>query len=392
MSKLNKIYVLAALFLVLIVSLIVAAVPILKLSLNSARFSNERRQQVIPKQSVPPQPAGKPEPPKASTFDLTTEEGKFEHKIHQLLMARQFAKIDNIAREVRTTKKRFPNGRWAIRALYVPLMEIFSEKPDQAETDSSWKNRIAVLQSWEKQFPISATAKIALAKAWTSYGWFARGDGYINTVSEENLRLLEERLYLAEKELLEARDLDEKCPEWYSEKLFLAMATGVPTAEFNALFDEAISFEPNYVPFYAIKSDNLTPRWGGRPGEWQEFIDSIPETVEKLGSDEGNIIYFIIVMDKMRDNTVVSDYSVFSKDRIKQGFEDLSQKYKTDDFVLNKYAFLSVLTLNKPAAAEAFKRIGDNPNPAVWSKEYYKNVKKQSESGVFSDSNSSATN
>ena len=216
---------------------------------------------------------------------MNSEPGKFEYGINQLLMAKKFAQIDKIAREIRVSKKRFVNGKWALNRLYDGLTTIYATKSEPFETDALWKERIELLKSWKQKFPESATARIALADTYVGYGWFARGTGYLNTVSEENLRLLNERITLAENELFEARSLIEKCPQWYKEKLFLAMANGAPEAEFEALFDEAISVEPNYFPYYSIKSENLKPKWGGSSKKWQEFLNSIPDILAQHNSD-----------------------------------------------------------------------------------------------------------
>ena len=181
---------------------------------------------------------------------------------------------------------------------------------------------------------------------------------------------------MAEEELLEAGKLNIRCPRWYREVLFLGMVTGVSAEEFDQVYEEAVKLEPNYLQFYLIKSEHLTPKWNGKPGDWQKFVDSLPSKLVTFGTDETDMIYFVTVVNKLSDASIGINWAMLSKDRIQKGFADIEKKYGEDNMRLNQYAFVSCLTVDFAAAQKAFERIGDDWNGKVWSKQTFDTMKK----------------
>lgn len=312
----------------------------------------------------------------AEELNLKSASGIIEQDIYRLLAAKDFNAVEKIANSARKNKERLVGGYWKLDAVYTAAATIYADYPGQEVTDEMWKNRIEILKNWKEALPESITARVALAKAYMGYGWFARGDGYINTVSKENYDLLHERLEMAENELLDADNLKVKCPGWYREMLFLGMVNGWSPDDYNQLYEEAIKFEPNYLQFYLVKSEALTPKWKENPGDWQKFVDELPGKLATLGTDEADIIYFIVVVNKLRERSLAINYAMLAKERIKNGFADLDKKYGVDNLRLNQLALVSCQTNDFPLAMEAFKRIGNDSNKEVWGEREFNDMKK----------------
>lgn len=329
-----------------------------------------------PRQISPPPKYQAPEKVLAEELDSKSALGIFQKEIYGLLMKKKFDAVEKMVAQTREKKERMTDGDWKLEYAYQALTNMYAERAGQEVSDKMWEKRIEILKQWKESSPQSITARVALAKAYTEYGWFARGDGYMNTVSEENRRLLAERTALAEKELLEARNLDAKCPQWYAQTLFVAMTNGWAAADFDRLFEEAINFEPNYIDFYMTKSENVTPKWGGKPGEWEKFVGELPGTVPEFKTDETNIIYFRVVAGKLKDYSINPNFAMLSKERIKQGFADLEKKFGANNYRLNQFAYMTVMLQDFPAAEEAFNRIGNNRDKDVWSEKTF-NLMKQ---------------
>ena len=213
------------------------------------------------------------------------------------------------------------------------------------------------------------------------YGGFVRGTGYINTVSRENYAFFQKQLNLAENELIEAEKLDLKCPRWYREMLYIGMVKGWSLDKFNEMYEEAIKSEPNYLQFYLVKSENLVPKWGGKPGDWQKFVDSLPSKLATLKTDESDIIYLVVVINKINESSLGINWAMISKDRIRKGFADMEEKYGVDNFRLNQYAFVSCLIQDFTSAKEAFNRIGNDWNKAVWGQQTFNQMKQFANQG-----------
>lgn len=311
----------------------------------------------------------------AEEIDLISEDGKIEHEIYQYLINKDFKTIEKLADEARKNKTRLTGGIWKIDVIYAGTTVFYAEYPGQKITDELSKNRIELLKSWKEQSPESITPRVAVASAYLNYGWFARGSGYMNTVSNEDKRLFSERLSLAENELFEAKKLNEKCPRWYWVLLYLGLNYGWSAEDFNSLFEEAVEFEPNYLLFYLVKSTKLTPKWGGKPGEWQTFFDSLPNKLATLDADEADIIYFIVGAREAIDDSFSINFSTFSKERIKNGYKKMCEKYGNNNRRLNQYAFLTVKIGDFESARDAIRQIGKNRDNKVWGEQSFNMIK-----------------
>lgn len=311
----------------------------------------------------------------ADTPNFDSASGVVKMEIYRLLLMKDFHSIEKIANEAREKKERLEGGYWKLDSIYEGLTAMYAENTEQVQTDEMWRKRIELFKQWKENSPQSITARITLAKAYIEYGEFARGGGYIDTVSSEGYKLLHERLDLAEKELLEARELSTKCPRWYREVLFIAMFKGWENEEFEKIFEEAVNLEPNYLQFYLVKSEYLTPKWSGSQPQWEKFVEALPEKLATLNTDEANIIYFVVVVNKMKEPSLSLNFAMFPRETIRQGFADLEKKYKTDNLRLNQFAYLCTVNGDYFAAHEAFQRIGIERNREVWSEKQFNSMK-----------------
>src|SRR5579863_2879400 len=108
-------------------------------------------------------------------FDGTSDvQGIKDYKqaITDLLERSDFDTLDCIADAARSTKARFPGGLWKLHSIYSAL-----DEPEGHFTDEDWTTRILLLKRWTVTKPNSVTARVALAGAYESYAWDARGTG-----------------------------------------------------------------------------------------------------------------------------------------------------------------------------------------------------------------------
>lgn len=348
------------LFIIAVIILQAACMPFLKFKRSSqssppAAVSNEQNIKIKP----------------AKEFDMNSASDVFAKEVYGLLSAKDFAAIEKIADEAREKKERLAGGYWKIDSLYKALSDIYAEYKGQAVTDENWKNRIELLKQWKEKSPESITARVALAETYTSYGWFFRGHGYIDKVSREDYVLFHRQVDLAEKELAEARNLNNKCPRWYRAMLFIGMIKSWSPDEFDEMFEEAVKSEPDYLQYYLVKSEYITPKWQGEEGDWEKFVNSLPDKLAEVKAAEPDIIYFVVVVNKIKDPSVDGDLSIFSKDRLENGYLEMEKKYGTDNLRLNQHAFVACVTGNMPSAKKAFDDIGNNWNKEVWKTQQF---------------------
>jgi hypothetical protein len=204
-----------------------------------------------------------------------------------------------------------------------------------------------------------------LAGSLVAAGFEARGRDFIDKISDESMQLFQSRVRQGERELLEAKTIATKCPEWYSVMLGVGLAQSWPRKKYDELFDEGFRLEPTYYHMAREKIVYLLPQWNGRPGDLNNFIADLSE---RIGGDEGAIIYFEL------SSTLWAQYrdSMWSKTgldwtRAKAGYFAMKEKYGLDPY--RKNLFMAMATSSHgPVAnvddladdyAEALREVGD---------------------------------
>jgi hypothetical protein len=204
-----------------------------------------------------------------------------------------------------------------------------------------------------------------LAQTYLNIGGNARGSGYADTVSEEGWKVYSGNASLALAVLNDAASLQEKCPYWYEAMVLVASAQGWSKVRTKAIVEQLITYEPSYYHVYREYANYLQPKWYGQEGDAEAFADDISE---RIGGDEGRFIYFEIAT--LLDCPACGSVGGRPKlpwPKTKEGYAALVRLYGTSDLKLNRLAFIATRFRDKPAAQEAFARIGDRWDPSVWT-------------------------
>ena len=280
--------------------------------------------------------------------------------------ARKFAQLDCLANLARSHKERFPGGLWKIHTIYLGL-----EKPLLHPTPEDWNRRIERLQQWVSTRPESITARVALAEAYVSYAWDARGDGLSDTVSKSGWKLFDQRTTKSKQILKEALVLSTKCPEWYVAMQRVALAQGWQLSARQALLDEAVKFEPAYYYYYRLHATSVLPKWGGEKGEVETFV---AKSADAVGGGAGDILYF-----QVSSYLLCCQYDEelkLSWPRIQRGFELLEKQSGASPENWNLMA-RAAASFNDPAVVnKMLSRMGDQWSREIWqTSAYFESIK-----------------
>jgi hypothetical protein len=241
---------------------------------------------------------------------------------------------------------------------------------EQNASESEWRAHLARLSEWKDLMPNSITARIALAKAWVSYGWEARGSETIDKISEDSLQLFQSRVNKGLAELLEAKKLGNRCPQWYEAMLDVGLAQGWSRGKYDQIFEEGFHLEPTYYHLLRQKIIFLLPQWNGHDGDLGSFISI---SSYRIGGDEGDIMYFELISTVQH----VSIPFQFQRpptnwERIRKGYAAMKRIYGVDAYRRNLFMFYAVSTQDWQAADDVLKEIGDDWDRDVWgSKENF---------------------
>ena len=283
-----------------------------------------------------------------------------QRTVKKMLYQEKFAELEIMAGEFRKTKARFPDGVWKLENFYIGLTSPFEKSAD------GWKRHLSKMDKWLQKLPNSITAKVAAGETWFSFGMYARGGGYADTVSDDSWRLLKERIQKAYSLLMDKpANGEDDCAVRYELLLSIAKVEGWPRLQFEKIFNEAISFEPSYANYYLRKAEYLQPRWYGEEGEWQQFAQ---QAVKLFPDKEGKSIYTRILwpMWKYQKEFTTFNAPGISWPLMKQGFIDADKRFPGSPWLLNSFCKFACMAGDMETARELFKRIDNYPYVEAW--------------------------
>lgn len=302
-------------------------------------------------------------PPTSDSLATYVQAEPFIAQVRSLLEQDNFAALDALANEARTSKARFSDGEWKLFVFYQAVTLPVS---GTRAAESEWEPHLAKLQRWYKASSKSVSAHIAYGAGLIEYALKAHVGGHEwNSMSTEvGGKVFQARLKTGLAVFQGLKKVKDHCPHLYFVQLRLAMAQGWSWVEFNMPYAEGIAQEPSYHYFYQAKAFNFLPRNRGGQGEWENYADEI---YRQLGAEEGSLTYFMIV-SHLRPTFSVHLFSQnrVNWSRLKAGYQVLLSRYQGNNLRHNEMAYFATLARDQAAAKTAFERIGNNRNAAVW--------------------------
>jgi hypothetical protein len=172
----------------------------------------------------------------------------------------------------------------------------------------------------------------------------------------------------AQQILSEATRLSEKCPHWYAISLNVGKGLSLNREDADRLFSEGQKLEPSYPPLNIQMSVYLFPQWHGEEGEWNSFLD---KACDKVGGDEGDILFFDVAARAMKYGFLrqYPEYAGALWPRMKSGFFKTEAKYGLSNFRVNEGAYYAVFARDMGIAHRLFTYVGEDWNDNLWHTE-----------------------
>lgn len=302
--------------------------------------------------------AAKPDVSQPIVVDGPVIREKLQRDVQALLYAKRFAELEALAGRLRESKERFPEGHWKLMYFYRALQKPGGKGP------TKWDRHFKILEQWRHEFPQSVTARVAVAEAWLSYGWEARGEGYASSVSAKGWELLGERMakaYALVKDPPAQQELD--CPGRYDVLLTIGKSEGWPVQRYLPTFQAAVRLEPEYIQYYATTMDYLSPKWHGDDDSWINFIDKADAVA---GNPDSRELYARLMVGMWGDTWTSYEDLRVSWAKMKKGYRDMEKRFPGSQYNLNNFAKFACIAGDVEVGRELFQRIGDAPYFAVW--------------------------
>ena len=298
-------------------------------------------------------------PPPSSPIPLETED-EYMAKIKEALIESDFAQLEKMAQQNRTERGLLLGGIWKNNAFYNQLSSPISSGN---ETDEDYQNQITRLRQWITAYPDSATPRIAMARLFTAYAFFARGDGYADSVSNSQWNLYNERNISAEEYLLAAAHLKDRDAHWYEAMQQVAFQVGWDKTYALDLLNHTVAFEPSYYHYYREYADYLRPQWYGEPGEIAKYAE---QASLQLHDPDASILYFRITSTLACNcKPQIADLPAIDWPKFKSGYSDVTRLYGASNLNANRLAWVAFKVGDNVTAQQAFSSI-DHMEMGVW--------------------------
>jgi hypothetical protein len=287
---------------------------------------------------------------------LAKQEKRWTKTVEADLVSENFDDLDRMADEYRREKTRLAGGEWRLRQFYGIL-----DAPQLTDKDSV--DHIEHLTNWMKKRPESITARVALATSLHRWAWVARGNGFANTVTPEGWQLFNKRIAESQMVLEGSANMHTMCPQWYSEMMTVGLAQSWDERRLQEVFERGVQFEPEYFYLYKQYANYLLPKWDGKPGDSADFAKRY---ANKLGGDQGDMLYFQIATELIRVGDGNFPVKEMNWERIQKGADFLVAKYGQNKKINNQLAFMAFKYKDAEAARRQFAVIGDEWARGVW--------------------------
>lgn len=278
------------------------------------------------------------------------------------LVAKDFPSLEKDAIEARRTDASISDGQPLLAAIYGGTAGCLSQGCPNVFSDEQWQQRLKLLEEWQKQFPTSVTAQIALASFDLQYAYVVRGQGIASTVSKDAWPQFRSRLKQSERSLNSLGKRARADAGWYSSMLDVGLAQHWPEGKFNRIFQSSRQKFPIYLQLYETHCAYYSPRWYGSVEQVRTCIaDAASATEKQLGDTMYARLNWALATNGMFNPGGQADWP-----RMKAGFERLSADFP-DPWNLNTFAVFACWAMDVPALYEVFEKIGPNDLEFVWN-------------------------
>ena len=285
------------------------------------------------------------------------------NEARQQLRNAEYDRLEATAGTLTRNLERWEDGSWPIDDFF------YSFTDDLGKRGVAGANRrLEQVEAWVSARPESGAAKLALAQVLIHKAWTHRGSGYSSTVTSDNMALFRENLERALQIVESASKAGYESPVLYKKTIWIMNALGADKDTLKDLARHSLTRYPEFYPTLITTYTTLLPRWSGKPGELQAFMEEVSADIRDTHPEVIFLAHrrFYSTLKARRYADMNFDW-----DSIQLGFEHYREQYHVNDEDLHIMARLACLHGDRDAAREYFDASLGNWNyltKAVWHK------------------------
>lgn len=285
---------------------------------------------------------------------------EFQAQMRSRLAAGDYASLERIADSLRTTRATFGDHSYA---LYEFISAFHPGGTPRAKDVEAWRESIREIEAWRSAAPASALPCVVLAQTDAELAWKARGHGVAFTVADSGWVGFRAAMNDARDALDEAASKRTRQLEWYLVRARVALGLGFPSEESERIFQGAIACDSTCALAYWQRADYLLPRWYGREGEWEAWLD---HAVAPLSPEQGDRVYASVCDEMARWHRNVFAETKASWPRTRRGMALLLEDHPKSQALTQAFAFDAFAAGDIRVAHHLFGLTGPRCDTEVW--------------------------
>jgi len=156
------------------------------------------------------------------------------------------------------------------------------------------------LQEWCDLNPDAGAPSIAMAGYEIYLAWYARGNGFSDTVTKSGWEKFYSHINRAKEILENAPEASKQDPHYYSLLITIHLASGSSIKDVQSVFEAGQNVEPTYINLYLGMTNYLQPKWyGSNFDDWVKWLDESLKH-SSLSDEEKLVIYGTVVRSNVR--------------------------------------------------------------------------------------------
>ena len=287
-----------------------------------------------------------------TTLDDQVVRDGITHRVDALLRAEDFATLNRMAAEFRTTRARTPSGVWKLRTFHLSVRQYLAQAQPAGECVSTAG---PILKRWMAADPTAPTPVITQASVLLEQAWCKRhGSAWGEAAFLADA--LEADEWLAAHKASASID-----PEYYATAEDIAFVTRHEKGDFERLLAEGITHEPRYYGLYFSAMKYYLPSAYGS----NEQVDRIARlAVDKTSASDGAGAYARVYWAYVNCGCEIWQSSV-DWPLMKRSMADVVVRYPADWNIVN-FARIACQMGDGPEAAKYLGKL-KNDNGLAWA-------------------------
>jgi hypothetical protein len=301
----------------------------------------------------------------AATDDEMAERQKIMDRTSAAMETSDFAALNRMAHEYRSTRALTASGTWKLGQVYQRLDYELTNRDDLSACKNPKSQNF--LEQWAAFSPDEPAMHIMTSRLNRRIAWCFRGGAYANRVQEQDMEIFRKLIDQTYEQLDKVSASASKDPEFFIEMMHLYPNIGASRSEFMDLVNQAINAEPYYYAMYSVARHYFEEKWLGEPGDLQRYDDYVTAAT-KAGAGKG--VYARIQWVEMNEKFYDGDpafHDAVDWPKWKVAMRDVAKQYP-NDWNLSKFASFSCTASDYEEAQYYFERMKTNIL-AAWSSE-----------------------